>query len=61
VFPHPRVFGSTRSFPTALLLINKPLVERINNRCSKGVISKDDNKWLVELKPTTIATRNIAI
>jgi hypothetical protein len=58
---HPRIFGSTRSFPTALPLINKPLIIRIKNRCSKGVISKDDDKWLVELKPTTIATRNIAI
>jgi hypothetical protein len=26
-----------------------------------GVIPKDDNKWLVELEPTTIATRDIAI
>jgi hypothetical protein len=45
----------------ALLLINKPLIARIKNRCSKGVISKDDNKWLVELKPTIIATGDIAI
>jgi hypothetical protein len=45
-----------------LLLIDKPITARIKNRCSKGgVISKDDNKWLVELEPTTIATRDIAM
>jgi hypothetical protein len=45
----------------ALLLFNKPLIVRVKNGCSKGVILEDDNKWLVELEPTTIATRDIAI
>jgi hypothetical protein len=61
VFPNPRVFGSTRSFPTALLLFSKPLLVGLKNGCSKGVISEDDNKGLVELEPTTIATMDIAI
>jgi hypothetical protein len=45
----------------ALLLFSKPLLARVKNGCSKGVISEDDTKWLVELEPTTIATMDIAI